>query len=100
MVPAMMCAQMKSIQKCNADDARPRIHASHADLKQDTLRQERAGQGRAGQGRAGQGRAGQGRAGRGSSRQDSMPKQSSCDPLERVGPEIFPFNSWNQVVLQ
>ena len=54
MVPAMMCAQMKSIQESNADDDRPRCQASSADSKQDTHRQGRAGQGRAGQGRAGQ----------------------------------------------
>ena len=50
MVPAIMSAQMKSIQKCNADEARPKLHASQADLKQDILIE--AGQGRAGQGRA------------------------------------------------
>ncbi len=76
MVPAMMCAQMKSIQESNADDDRPRCQASSADSKQDTHRQGRAGQGRAGQGRAGQGS---------NIRPDSMPKQSSCNPLERVG---------------
>ena len=68
MVPAIMSAQMKSIQKCNADEARPKLHASQADLKQDILIE-----------------AGQGRAGQGSSSLDSMPKQSSCNPLERVG---------------
>ena len=103
MVPAMMCGQMKSIQRCNADDARAGCHASHADLKQDTVRQlgmvarasERRSHARnaryseAGQGRAGQGRAGQGRAGQGSIRLDNMPRQSKELSIHRT--ENLPF---------
>ena len=70
-------------------------HTSHADFKQDTLRQvgvvARAGEcgSHARNGKyieTGQGKAGQGRAGQGNNiRLDSMPKQSSWNPLERVG---------------
>ncbi len=55
---------MKSMQKCKADNARPKFHDYFLSPMKGRLKAGHieAGQGRAGQGRAGQGRAGQGRA--------------------------------------